>query len=69
MSATVTARFGPDGITLCDPNRAGEGAAKVFLKVYEQAICPAVRHSYPLARTSPFTLAKFRKALKIAAQP
>ena len=36
--ATVTARFGPDGITLCDPNRASEGADKVFQRIYEQAI-------------------------------
>jgi len=25
-SATLTDRFGPDGITLCGPSRAGEGA-------------------------------------------
>ena len=36
--ATGTARFGHDGITLCDPNRAGEGAAGVFQKIYEKAI-------------------------------
>ena len=36
--ATVTARFGPDGITLCDPNRANEGAAKVFQRIYEKPI-------------------------------
>jgi hypothetical protein len=36
--ATVTARFGPDGITLCDPNRAGEGADKVFQRIYNRAI-------------------------------
>ena len=36
--ATVTARFSPDGITLCDPNRAGEGADKVFQKIYENPI-------------------------------
>jgi hypothetical protein len=36
--ATVTARFGPDGITICDPNRAGEGANKVFQRIYERAI-------------------------------
>lgn len=36
--ATVTARFGPDGITVCDPNRANEGAAKVFQKIYEKPI-------------------------------
>ena len=36
--ATVTARFGKDGITICDPNRVGEGPAKVFQKIYEKAI-------------------------------
>ena len=36
--AAVTARFGPDGITLCDPNRASEGAAGVFQKIYDRAI-------------------------------
>ena len=36
--ATVTACFGPDGITLCAPNRAGEGSAKVFQRIYEKAI-------------------------------
>ena len=36
--ATVTARFGPEGITLCDPNRAREGAAKVFERIYAKPI-------------------------------
>ena len=36
--ATVTARFDQDGITLCDPNRAGEGADKVFQCIYDKAI-------------------------------
>ena len=36
--ATVTARFGKDGITICDPNRASEGADKVFQKIYDRAI-------------------------------
>ena len=36
--ATVTARFGPDGITIVDPNRAGEGAAKVFQRIYAKPI-------------------------------
>jgi hypothetical protein len=36
--ATVTARFGPDGITICDPNRASEGADKVFQRIYDRAI-------------------------------
>ena len=35
---TTTARFGKDGITLCDPNRASEWADKVFQRIYEQAI-------------------------------
>ena len=34
--APVIARFGPDGITIVDPNRAGEG--KVFQRIYEKAI-------------------------------
>ena len=36
--APVTARFGPDGITICDPNRVSEGADKVFQRIYERAI-------------------------------
>ena len=36
--APVTARFGADGITICDPNRASEGADKVFQKIYERPI-------------------------------
>ncbi len=36
--ATVTARVGPDGISICDPNRAGEGAAGVFQRIYDRAI-------------------------------
>ena len=36
--APVTARFGEDGITVVDPNRAGEGAAIVFQKIYGRAI-------------------------------
>jgi predicted dehydrogenase len=36
--ATVTARFGADGITICDPNRASEGADKVFQRIYDRAI-------------------------------
>src|SRR6266496_4056485 len=34
--ATVTARFGLDGITIVDPNRASEG--QVFQRIYERAI-------------------------------
>ena len=36
--ATATARFGPGGITICDPNRASEDADKVFQKSYERAV-------------------------------
>ena len=36
--ATVSTRFGADGITIVDPNRAEEGASAVFEKVYEKAI-------------------------------
>ncbi len=36
--STVTARFGKDGIIICDPSRAGEGAGKVFQRIYNQAI-------------------------------
>jgi hypothetical protein len=36
-SATVTARFGKDGITICDPNRTREGSDKVFQRIYQQA--------------------------------
>ena len=38
LGAPVTARFGADGITIIDPNRAGEGAEKVFARIYEKAI-------------------------------
>jgi len=34
--APVTARFGPDGITIVDPNRVSEG--KVFQRIYEKAL-------------------------------
>ncbi|MGA2657575.1 MAG: Gfo/Idh/MocA family oxidoreductase [Verrucomicrobiota bacterium] len=36
QGATVSARFGPDGITIVDPNRVEEG--KLFERVYERAI-------------------------------
>jgi len=36
--ATVTPCFGPDGITIVDPNRVGEGAAKVFQRIYAKPI-------------------------------
>jgi predicted dehydrogenase len=36
--ATVTARFGPDGIFVVDPNRAGEGEAAVFKRIYDRPI-------------------------------
>lgn len=34
--ATVTARFGPGGITICEPNCAAEGADKVFQRTYDR---------------------------------
>ena len=34
--ATVTARFGPDGITICEPNRARKGM--VFQRIYDRWI-------------------------------
>ncbi len=36
--APVTARFGDDGITIVDPQRASEGAAGVFKKIYQKAV-------------------------------
>jgi predicted dehydrogenase len=36
--ATVTARFGPDGITIVDANRLSEGPAAVFEKIYDKAL-------------------------------
>ncbi|WP_218280870.1 hypothetical protein [Verrucomicrobium spinosum] len=36
--APVTARFGPDGITIVDPMRAAEGPEKVFEKLYDRAV-------------------------------
>ena len=36
--ATVTARFGPDGIKICDSNRASEGAVGVIQRIYDRAI-------------------------------
>ncbi len=36
--APVTARFGNDGITIIDPNRASEGAEKVFERIYDKPI-------------------------------
>jgi hypothetical protein len=36
--ATLTARFGKDGITIYDPNRATEAADKVFQRIYDRAI-------------------------------
>jgi predicted dehydrogenase len=38
LGAPVTARFGADGITIIDPHRAGEGAERVFARIYEKAI-------------------------------
>jgi predicted dehydrogenase len=36
LGAAVSARFGPDGITIVDPNRVGDG--KVFERVYQKPI-------------------------------
>ena len=36
--APVTARFGPDGITIIDPNRAREGADAVLHRLYRNAV-------------------------------
>jgi predicted dehydrogenase len=36
--ATVTARFGPDGITIIDANRIDEGPTAVFEKIYDKAL-------------------------------
>lgn len=36
--APVTARFGPDGITIVDPNRAAEGPEKIFRRIYEKPV-------------------------------
>jgi hypothetical protein len=38
MKPLVTGRFGPDDITICDPNRASEGADKVFQRIYQRPI-------------------------------
>jgi predicted dehydrogenase len=38
LGAPVTARFGPDGITIIDPNCADKGPDKVFTRIYEKAI-------------------------------
>jgi hypothetical protein len=36
--ATVTARFGPDGITIIDANRLAESPEAVFEKIYDKAL-------------------------------
>lgn len=36
--ATVTARFGKDGITIVDPNRAGERPSAIFNRIYRKPI-------------------------------
>jgi len=36
--APVTARFGEDGITIIDPNRAAEGPGAVFENIYPRPI-------------------------------
>jgi predicted dehydrogenase len=38
LGAAVTARFGSDGITIVDPNRADEGANRIFDRIYEKSI-------------------------------
>ena len=38
LGAPVTARFGPDGLTIVDPTRAKEGPTGVFQCVYAQPI-------------------------------
>jgi len=34
----VAARFGKDGIIIVDPNRTGEGAGRVFQRIYDKAL-------------------------------
>lgn len=36
--ATVSARFGAEGMSIVDPNRAGEGAERVSQRIYEKPI-------------------------------
>jgi predicted dehydrogenase len=36
--APVSARFGPDGITIVDPTRSGEGPESVFRRIYKKRI-------------------------------
>ncbi len=36
--ATVIARFGVDGITIVNPNRAADGAAAMFQEIYRKPI-------------------------------
>jgi predicted dehydrogenase len=36
--ACVSARFGPDGITIVDPNRVDEGASAVFERIYNRPL-------------------------------
>ncbi len=36
--ATVTARFGEDGIIIVDPNRVEEGPDAVFDKIYDKPV-------------------------------
>ncbi len=37
MSGNVN-RVGPEGITICDPNRASEAADKVLQRIYDRTI-------------------------------
>jgi hypothetical protein len=45
--ATVTARFGADGITIIDPN-----SAEVFQNIYDKALCERRRPPSPRRRAS-----------------
>ena len=36
--ATVAARFGPDGTTIGDPDRASKGVSALFLRTYETTL-------------------------------
>ena len=47
--ATVTVRFGPDGITICDPNRVGDGAAAAAGAIDPRVLFPIRRGRRGLA--------------------
>ena len=42
--ATVTARFGEDGITIVDPNRAADGSKAVFCRIYSKPFSQPYKH-------------------------